>query len=134
MVVGLASAVKLLLDENLSPAVAVTLARDDGIDACHVRDRAMLGWEDTEVFERAFKEDRIVATCNVDDFAQLAHSAELHAGLVLIEQSVGLKRPQLLAVIRAAVALIESGGHDMANRVLWVNVDGGMRFEDIPPT
>ena len=123
-----------MLDENLSPAVAVTLANDDGIDACHVRDRAMLGREDPEVFERAFKEDRIVVTCNVDDFAQLARSSELHAGLILIEQSVGLKRPQLLAVIRAAVTLIESSGHDMANRVLWVNLDGTMRFEDIPHT
>ena len=34
---------KLLLDENLSPAVALTLAKEDGVDACHVRDRAMLG-------------------------------------------------------------------------------------------
>ena len=121
---------KLLLDENLSPLVALTLAKEDGIDACHVRDRAMLGWEDPEVFERAFKEDRIVVTCNVEDFLELARGCELHAGLILIERS-GLKRPQLLAVIRAAVKFIE--GHDMVNRVLWVNLDGTMAFEDIPP-
>lgn len=121
---------KLLLDENLSPVVALTLAREDGIDACHVRDRGLLGWEDPEVFERAFQEDRIVVTCNVNDFLELARRCELHAGLILIEQSAGLKRPQLLAVIRAAVTFIE--GHDMVNRVLWVNTDGTMEFEDIP--
>lgn len=37
---------KLLLDENLSPAAAVALAAD-GIDACHVRDRGR-GARDTE--------------------------------------------------------------------------------------
>ncbi len=50
---------KLLLDENLSPKVAETLARDDGIDACHIRDRGLLGATDPEVLERAFSEDRI---------------------------------------------------------------------------
>jgi predicted nuclease of predicted toxin-antitoxin system len=123
--------VKLLLDENLSPAVAHVLAIEDGIDACHVRDRAGLGWEDPEVFERAFKEDRIVVTCNVNDFLELARGSELHAGVILIEQSKGLKRPQLLAALRAAIGFI--GEHDMANRVLWVRMDGTMEFEDIPP-
>jgi hypothetical protein len=91
----------------------------------------MLGWEDPEVFERAFEEDRIVVTCNVEDFAELARGCELHAGLILIEQSAGLKRPQLLALIRAAIAFIE--GHDMVNRVLWVRPDASMEFEDVPP-
>ena len=122
---------KLLLDENLSPMVAVALAKEDGVDACHVRDRALLGYGDPEVFQRAFEEDRIVVTSNVNDFVTLARQCELHAGLILIEQSVGLKRPQLLVVVRAAVSFI--GDQDMANRVLWLNLDGSMEFEEIPP-
>lgn len=90
----------------------------------------MLGWEDPEVFERAFREERIVVTCNVDDFLGLARDCELHAGLILIEHS-GLKRSQLLAVIRAAIRFVE--GQDMVNRVLWANLDGAMELEDIPP-
>jgi predicted nuclease of predicted toxin-antitoxin system len=121
---------KLLLDENLSPAVAQRLCAEDGIDACHLRDRGMLGFEDPEVLDKAFAEDRIVVTCNVDDFVDLARSRELHAGLILIERG-GLKREQLLAVLRTAVVLIQNG--DMANRVFWVNLDGSMDFEDIPP-
>jgi len=121
---------KLLLDENLSPAVAQTLRAEDGIDACHVRDRAMLGSEDPEVLDKAFAEDRIVVTCNVEDFLELARGRDLHAGLILVEQA-GLKRAQLLALVRAAVIFIQNA--DMANRVLWVNVDGTMEFEDIPP-
>lgn len=71
-----------------------------------------------------------LVTCNVEDFLELARGREAHAGLVLIEQS-GRRREQQLAIIRAAVAFI--GNHDMANRVLWVNLDGTMEFEDIPP-
>ena len=119
-----------MLDENLSPLVAHRLCAEDGIDACHVRDRAMLGWEDPEVFERAFKEERIVVTCNVEDFLELARGCELHAGLILIERA-GLKRAQLIEVIRAAIRFMQDA--DMANRVLWVNLDGSMEFEDIPP-
>ena len=121
---------KLLLDENLSPSVAYTLRIEDSIDACHVRDRGMLGAEDPDVLELAFQEDRIAVTCNVDDFLQLARGAEVHAVIVLIERS-GRNREQQLAIIRAAVGFIE--GRDMVNRVLWVNLDGAMEFEDIPP-
>jgi predicted nuclease of predicted toxin-antitoxin system len=53
--------VKLLLDENLSPAAAAPLAAD-GIDACHVRDRGILGASDHDVLERAYEEDRVLVT------------------------------------------------------------------------
>jgi predicted nuclease of predicted toxin-antitoxin system len=75
--------VKLLLDENLSPSVALAL-RATGIDAVHVRDRSMFGATDPEVLRRAFAEDRILVTANVGDFIKLARSVELHGGIVLI--------------------------------------------------
>jgi predicted nuclease of predicted toxin-antitoxin system len=121
--------VKLLLDESLSASVANTLCTEDGVDACHLRDRDMLGVKDHGVLDRAFAEDRILVTVNVDDFVRLARKRELHAGMILVEDAT-LKRDEQLAIIRAAVAFIE--GHDMVNRVLWVNTDGTMEFEDIP--
>jgi predicted nuclease of predicted toxin-antitoxin system len=128
---GTPRAVKLLLDENLSPSVAKRLCSEDGIDACQVRDRNMLGWEDAEVLEKAFTEDRIVVTCNVVDFVKLAHAREIHAGIVLIDRG-SLVWAEQLAIIRAAVAIIQNEP-DLVNRVLWVNADGTMKFEDIPP-
>ena len=122
--------VKLLLDENLSVSVAEVLRTEDGIDACHVRDRDMLGAKDAAVLDKAYAEDRILVTVNADDFVGLARKRELHAGLVLIESS-SLHRDEQLATIRAAVRLIER--HDLVNRVLWINMDGSMEFEDIPP-
>src|SRR5207247_9995749 len=80
-----AGRVKLLLDENLSPKVAETLARDDGVDLCHVRDRGLLGATDAEVLERAFAEDRIFVTKKDGDFERLAHARELPAGMVRIQ-------------------------------------------------
>lgn len=120
---------KLLLDENLSASVAKTLCADDGIDACHVRDRYMLGAKDQAVLERAYTEDRILVTANVDDFVKLAHRSELHAGIILIADAT-LHRGEQLATVRAALSFIGDG--DMLNRVLWVNFDLSMRFEDVP--
>lgn len=48
--------VKLLLDENISPAAAIALAAD-GVDAWHVRDRGLEGTTDHELLDRAYQED-----------------------------------------------------------------------------
>jgi len=121
--------VKLLLDENLSPKVAEVLARDDGIDVCHIRDRGLLGATDPEVLERAFAEDRIFVTKNVGDFEKLAKARELHAGIVLIEQG-DLAREEQLTLMRLVVARLESV--DLVNHVLRVGEDGTMTVEAMP--
>lgn len=107
--------VKLLLDENLSPSAAVVLAAD-GIDACHVRDRGLLGASDRDVLERAYQEDRVLVTLNIDDFVKLAHVQEIHAGVVFIERA-GLRRDEQVELIRKVVAkLVEHGA--MINELL----------------
>lgn len=120
---------KLLLDENMSPWVAQELCKA-GIDACHVRDRGMLGDTDTQVLDKAFDEDRIVVTCNIDDFVDLAGDRELHAGVILVEQA-DLRRQGQLDLVRRAIVAIEQQG-DLINQVLRVALDGTMAFEDIP--
>jgi predicted nuclease of predicted toxin-antitoxin system len=123
--------VKLLLDENISPKVGEILCKDDGVDACGVRDRGLLAATDAEVLERAFSEDRILVTKNIDDFERLARARELHAGIILVEEA-GLNRDAQLAVIRGAVAVLQKEP-DLANRVLRIGVDGTMTFELVPP-
>jgi predicted nuclease of predicted toxin-antitoxin system len=121
--------VKLLLDENLSPAAAVALAAD-GIDACHVRDRGILGAPDHDVLERAYQEDRVLVTSNVDDFVKLAAAREIHAGIVLIERS-GLLRDEQIALMREVAAMLADHGA-MINELLRVAADGSMSFEASP--
>ena len=122
--------VRLLLDENLSPKVAQTLAREEGVDACHIRDRAMLEASDTEVLEKAYSEDRILVTANVGDFRRLAAARELHAGIVLLEAG-DLRREDQLDVLRRVAKALENE-RDLVNRVLRVTVEGDLVFEGIP--
>ncbi len=124
--------VKLLLDENLSPRVAEILRREDGLDAVHIRDRGLLEAKDHEVLERAYAEDRILATKNVGDYVKLARARELHPGIILLEDG-DLVRDEQLSVLRAAVAALQ-GERDLVNRVLRIWADGKFIFEDVPPT
>lgn len=126
--------VKLLLDENLSPRVAVEL-REQRIDAIHVRERGLLGATDPEVLERAYVEDRILATSNVDDFVKLAHARDLHPGIVLVEDGA-LPRSEQARILLRALEIVSrevEGGRDLVNRVLHVWSDGEHLLEDVPP-
>ncbi len=121
-------AVKLLLDENISPAAAVALAAD-GVDAWHVRDRGLEGTTDHELLERAYQEDRILVTLNVGDFEKLVRERELHAGVVLIERAGLLRDEQIELMKSVAAALAEHG--DLINQVLRVAEDGAITFENL---
>jgi predicted nuclease of predicted toxin-antitoxin system len=120
--------VKLLLDENISPAAAVALAAD-GVDAWHVRDRGLEGTTDPELLERAYQEDRILVTLNVGDFEKLVRERELHAGVVLIKRAGLLRDEQIELMKGVAAALAEHG--DLVNQVLCVAEDGAMTFENL---
>ena len=124
---------KLLLDENLSPSIALALTRE-GFDVVHVRDRGLLQATDAEVFARAFDEDRIVVTFNCDDFNNLARAVTVHAGLVFFEDS-GLLRDEQLRLVRQALGHITAelaAGRDLVNRVLRIWSDSSHVFEPLP--
>jgi len=120
----------LLLDENLSPRVAIDL-REEGHDMVHIRERGRLGTSDAVVLELAFVEDRTLVTANVADFRKLAAAREVHAGIVLLLDG-GLRRDEQLEVLRRVlVVLIHEG--DLMNRALTVDLIGGFSLEEIPP-
>ena len=123
---------KLLLDENISPAIAHTLCTEDSVDACSIRDRGKLGIGDEEVLDFAFSEDRILVTANVSDFVALAQVRELHAGIILIDDGC-LERPVQLQIIRQAIAMISAHG-DLINQALRVAIGGAMTIEQLPAT
>jgi predicted nuclease of predicted toxin-antitoxin system len=121
--------VKLLLDENITPAAAVALVAD-GIDAYHVRDRGLEGASDVELLDRAYEEDRILVTLNVGDFEDLLRRRELHAGVVLIERAGLLRNEQIDLVMQIVAALREHGA--LINEILRVAEDGTLSFESAP--
>jgi predicted nuclease of predicted toxin-antitoxin system len=122
--------VKLLLDENLSPKVAEILCKEDGVDACHVRDRGLLAATDGEVLERAYAEDRVVVTCNVGDFVKLARARDLHPGVILLEDG-GMARDEQLIALRRGLEILR-GERELVNRVLRSWLDGTSVVEEIP--
>lgn len=125
--------VKLLLDENLSPTVALRL-RAEGIDVVHVRDRGLLAGTDAEVFAKAFEEDRVVVTSNIDDFVPMVIQAEVHGGVVLVAEGDLLRDEQELVLRNVVTVLAKeyAAGRQLVNRVLMVSVRGTWSIKDLP--
>lgn len=120
----------VLLDENLSPQVARVL-QADGWDCVHVKDRSHLGRSDPEVFALAYRESRVVVTCNVGDFVALAKVSTLHAGLILINNQGGsLPPPKAITLLRQL--LPQLANEELTNRAVWVEADWSFHIDDLP--
>ena len=72
---------KLLLDENIPPRVAMEL-RQSGYDVVHVGDTGLKGCKDSELMAFARKNGRCLVTLDAD-FADLRHyPVGSHAGII----------------------------------------------------
>ena len=124
---------KFLIDEDLSPSVARHLCENVFIDAVAVRDRGLLSVNDYQILKYAFDEERILVTANVCDFERFARNCEVHAGIIFIRNGA-LRRDEQIAVVEKAVSAILSelkSGHDLVNRVLYIELDGTINFETL---
>jgi predicted nuclease of predicted toxin-antitoxin system len=104
--------VKALLDEQLSPQIAVLL-REAGYDVVAVADRDDLaGSSDSIILEVATSEGRAVVTNNIKDFRPLAAErlarGRTHAGLILVPST----RTRTRFAITALVSAIQKVLHD----------------------
>jgi predicted nuclease of predicted toxin-antitoxin system len=104
------------------------------LDAVSVKDRNLLSTPDYEILEYAFQEDRILVTANVRDFERFANIREVTAGIILICDGTLLRREQIEVVNIACSAIIAQieAGRDMINRVLYVETNRSLKFEDFP--
>ncbi|PAX51461.1 DUF5615 family PIN-like protein [Brunnivagina elsteri] len=125
---------KFLVDEDLSPSIALYLCQEMYFDAVAVRDRNLLNAADYEILEYAFQKDRILITANVKDFERFANAREIHAGIILICNGSLLRKEQMKAVSIAVSVIADEydQGRDMVNRVLYIEVDGDLKFKDLP--
>ena len=83
------------------------------------------------MLEKAYSEDRILVTANVDDFARLARARVLHVGIILLEAG-DLLREEQLRVLRRAVGVLKDE-RDLVNRVLRISREEQLVFEDVSP-
>lgn len=132
--VGLARArqtmLKLMLDENISPALSVPLW-GSGVDTATVRDRGLLKAGDHTIWRVAQEEERSVVTINAGDFENLAKRTPRHGGLVIIPSGRGrngqLKMiTSVVETVRAENAILPS----MKGRVFRIDEDGGISVQE----
>jgi predicted nuclease of predicted toxin-antitoxin system len=79
---------RLLLDENLSPAVSGFLV-EAGHDVVHVRDRGLTSARDDVVLAVAATEERVLISADTDFGTLLARSGASSPSVVLIRRAAG---------------------------------------------
>lgn len=115
---------KALLDEQLSPQLAVVL-RQRGYDVLAVADREdLLGRSDRIILEVASSELRAVVTNNVKDFRPLAAErlarGQAHGGLILLPSSRIRTRAAVAALADAIESLLREHPDGMSSRERWI--------------
>jgi predicted nuclease of predicted toxin-antitoxin system len=116
--------VKALLDEQLSPQIAVLL-RKAGYDVEAVAERDdLVGSSDRVVFEAACREGRAVVTNNIKDFRPLAAEylaqGRVHAGLVLLPSARTRSRNAIAAIARAIDNVLEENPDGLNASDRWI--------------
>jgi hypothetical protein len=117
---------RLLLDEMLTPRVAVAL-REHGVDALAIQELpSLLGKADPHLLHVGRETRRVVVTNNVRDFRMLqrdAHAAGAwHQGIILIPSTMPCSRRGVgrMVLALAAVAAAHPGDDDLRDRELWL--------------
>ena len=121
---------KALLDEQLSPQIAVLLRRV-GLDVEAVADRPdLVGRSDMVIFEVACREDRAVITNNIKDFRPLAAEflaqGRSHAGLILLPSARTRSRDAIAAIARAIEAILRDNPQGLRSSERWIGPLLGM--------
>jgi predicted nuclease of predicted toxin-antitoxin system len=116
--------VRALLDEQLSPQIAILL-RQAGYDVDAVADREdLVGRNDRIIFEAACSEGRAVVTNNIKDFRPLAAEwlaqGRVHAGLILLPSRRTRTRHAIAAVAAAIEKVLRDHPDGLSGGERWI--------------
>ena len=116
---------KALLDEQLSPQIAVLL-RQVGLDVEAVADRPdLVGRSDMVIFEVACREDRAVITNNIKDFRPLAAQwlaqGRVHGGLILLPSARTRTRAATTMLADRIASILQDNPGGLASSERWIS-------------
>jgi hypothetical protein len=116
--------VKALLDEQLSPQIAVLL-REAGYDVVAVAERVdLVGSIDSTILDVATSEGRAVVTNNIKDFRPLAAqrlaTAQTHEGLILVPSARTRSRAGVTALARAIGKVLQEHPDGLTGSERWI--------------
>jgi predicted nuclease of predicted toxin-antitoxin system len=116
--------VRALLDEHLSPQIAVLL-RKAGYDVEAVADRDdLVARSDRIIFDVACREGRAVVTNNIKDFRPLAAEwlaqGRLHAGLILLPSTRTRSRNTVAAVAAEIERVLRDNPDGLPSSERWI--------------
>jgi hypothetical protein len=123
--------VRAILDEQLSPQIAVLL-REAGHDVAAVADREdLVGRSDRIIFGVACSEGRAAVTNNIKDFRPLAAEwlaqGRVHSGLILLPSRRTRSRNAIAAIAGAIENVLRDHPAGLAGSERWIgplpNVD-----------
>lgn len=98
---------RFLIDNALSPAIAQRL-REAGHDAAHVRDIGLQHASDTEIFDRAQQEERIIISADTDFGTLLATRRQRSRSVVLFRRGTERRPKEQVDLLLANLPAIEA--------------------------
>lgn len=119
---------RLLLDENLSPALSPFLV-EAGHDVVHVRDRGLASAADEAVLAVAASEGRVLISADTDFGTLLARSGATEPSIVLIRRAVGRRATEQA---RLLIDNLPVAADDLENGAVVVLGEKTMRIRQLP--
>jgi predicted nuclease of predicted toxin-antitoxin system len=128
---------KFLIDECLSPGLALIARSEFGFQADHVPwlgnpPKGQKSWKDWDIVERLRRDPRVLVTNNRKDFVSRHFEAaglDPHDGLIIILQKSDFEREaELFRLVMHHITVLT----DTVNKLVEIDADGTIRIEDWP--
>jgi predicted nuclease of predicted toxin-antitoxin system len=118
--------IRLLLDENISPAIVRLLAEID-VYSQSVPHVGLTGRADHAIWQHALDHDFAVVTTNAQDFIALL-KVPVHPGLIVLRES-GLSRQEQWEWLRPVIEHVKKSGDEdfLLNKLIEITESGSSK-------